>query len=153
GVPGSYQVYMSLQNANTDQPDVANAWDTTVTYYADETISYGGFQWRNLLPFNVGLTPADGPNLWLSATTYATGNTVTGSNHKIYSSVGNGNIGNDPTLDTAGTFWTDTGNYNGWSRSPTLTVSAKSWRPIGNAALTSLTFLYPIGSGPASQLQ
>lgn len=147
---GSYQVYMSLANANSDQPDTATAWDATVTYFADQVVSYGGSQWRNLLPFNLNITPVDGPAVWVAGTTYSASQTVTGSDGFIYSSVGSGNLGNDPTVD-GGVHWTNTNVANGWSRSPTITASAMSWRPIGGLALRSLNILYPIGSGPATE--
>lgn len=145
--PGSYQVYMSLTGANADTPNVATAWNSATTYYADQVVSYGGSQWRSLLPFNIGTTPADGALGYDAATTYTIGQTVTGSDNFIYSSVGNGNIGNDPTTD-GGVHWTNTNVANAWSRTPALTVSAMSWLPIGSLALRPLTLLYPVGSGP-----
>lgn len=149
-VAGSYEVYMSLKSANADAPDTATAWVNTTTYYADQVVSYGGSLWRSLLPFNLGTTPADGPLAWDSTITYTTAQTVTGSDHFIYSSVGNGNLNHDPTTD-GGVNWTNTNVANAWSRSPTLVTAATSWLPVGNVALRALTILYPIGSGPLSQ--
>lgn len=146
---GSYQVYVSLTTGNTDEPDIATAWDSLTTYYADQVVSYGGSQWRSLLPYNVGTTPADGPASWDATATYSTSQQVTGSDHFIYTSVGNGNIGNDPTTD-GGTHWTNTHTANAWSRTPTVATSAKSWNPIGSQSLKALPLLYPIGSGPSS---
>jgi hypothetical protein len=150
-VVGSYQVFMSLKNGNADTPDVATAWNSTTTYYADQVVSNAGSQWRSLLPFNIGITPADGPANWFSGTTYASGNQVTGSNQRIYTSAVNGNVGNDPTTDS-GAHWTDTATYNAWSRSPTLVASATSWLPISATGLRALNTLYPIGAGPSSDI-
>ncbi len=146
---GSYQVYMSLKNGNADTPNVATAWDSATTYYSDQVVSHGGSQWRSLLPFNLGTTPAEGPLAYDSTATYAADDTVTGSDNFIYSSVAGSNTGNDPTTD-GGIHWTNTNVANAWSNSPTLTVSAISWMPIGSLALRPLTMLYPIGSGPMS---
>lgn len=144
---GSYQVYMSLKSGNSDAPNVANAWTSTTTYYADQVVSYGGYYWRSLLPFNVGTTPADGATAYDATATYSSGQSVTASDNFIYTSSTNGNIGNDPTTD-AGVHWTNTNVANAWSRSPTITPSATSWRTIRGNALRALSILYPIGSGP-----
>lgn len=146
-VAGSYQVYMSLVGANADAPNVADAWDIATVYYSDQVVSYGGSQWRSLLPYNVGTTPADGPLDYDATATYTTAQTVTASDNFIYSSVGSGNIGNDPTTD-GGVHWTNTGVANAWSRSPTLTVSATKWLPVGPLGLRALSLVYPVGSGP-----
>ena len=147
--PGSYNIFMSLENANTDVPDTATVWSSTVTYHGNDTVSYSGSQWRSLIEVNLNVVPADGPLPYDAGTTYAATNTVTGSDHFIYSSVGSGNIGNDPTTD-AGVHWTNTGVPNAWSRSPAVGVSSTNWRLI-NATMTTLQFSYPIGSGPQSQ--
>jgi hypothetical protein len=149
-ISGAYQVFMSLKTGNTDIPDVASAWVNTTTYYADQTVSSAGSQWRSLLPFNIGLTPTDGPGDWSALITYSSGNQVAGSNRQIYTSAVNGNVGNDPVTDS-GANWTATGTYNGWTRVPVIPVSSINWLPI-QSALSSLSFSYPIGTGPASQL-
>lgn len=147
--PGSYQVYMSLTGANADTPNVASAWTSTTNYYQDQRVSYGGSQWRSLVQFNLGSTPADGPSSWSSSNTYALGAQVTGANFRIYASLTNANIANTPDTD-GGVNWVDTGTFNTWSRTPVLTASATSWLPIGPLALRPLTLLYPVGSGPIS---
>lgn len=148
-VAGSYTVYLSLINANSDVPDTATPWSAIVTYGPDAVVSNGGSQWRSLVPVNLNITPADGPSNFDIGATYSTGNTVTGSDHYIYSSVGNGNVGHDPTTD-GGVHWTNTNAINGWSRVPTIPVASTNWRVI-NCTLKGLTFLYPINSGPTSQ--
>lgn len=147
-VAGSYQIYLSLTNNNDEAPDVATAWDVDTTYYANQVVSYSGDLWRSLLAFNVGTTPADGPLAWDSTATYSTSQTVTGSDNFIYSSVGSGNTGHDPTTD-GGVHWTNTNVAHAWSRSPTLTTGGITWRAVG-AALAPLSILYPLGGGPLS---
>lgn len=146
---GAYQVYMSLQNANSDDPATATAWAATTTYKSDDVVSYSGSQWRSLLPVNLNITPADGPAAFDVGATYSIGQTTTASDNFIYSSVGSGNIGHDPTTD-AGVHWTNTGVATGWSRVPTLVASSIKWLPL-TATLSNLTFTYPIASGPSSQ--
>lgn len=148
GTSAGYVVYMSLVNGNSDDPATANAWSSTTTYTADQVVSYSGYMWRSLLPYNLNVTPAVGPSAFDITATYSAGNTVTGSDNFIYSSVGNGNVGNDPTTD-GGTHWTNTNVMNGWAKTPTVPTSATSWRVIG-ASLSALSIIYPIGAGPSS---
>lgn len=147
--PGTYQVYLSLTNANEDDPATATAWDAATVYNRGDSVSHGGFQWRSLIELNVGVTPAVVPTAFDIGATYAAGNTVTASDNFIYSSVGNGNIGHDPTTD-GGVHWTNTGVAAGWARTPTITASSVSWRPLF-CTVASLAFTYPIGCGPSSQ--
>ena len=149
--PNGYQVYMSLTNGNSDTPGTATAYSATAQYKHDDVVSSGGSQWRSLLAVNIGTTPADGPLAYNSATMYSTGQTATGSDNYIYSSVGSGNVGYDPTTD-GGIHWTNTGVLNAWSRSPTLLTSSLNWRPL-LATLKNVFTVYPIGAGPSSQAQ
>lgn len=149
-VAGRFTIFQSLENANATAPDVATAYDATVTYHGDAIVSSGGFQWRSLIEVNLGITPAVGPAAFDLTTTYAIAQTVTASDHFIYTSSTNANIGHDPTTD-GGANWTNTNVANAWARSPTIPVSARNWRVI-LANMKTLTFSYPIGTGPASQL-
>lgn len=147
--PSGYQVYMSLMNANAAVPGTADAWSATVQYKQDDSVSYGGYQWRSLLPVNTNNTPAVGPLPFDIGATYATSNTVTASDNYIYSSVGSGNVGHDPTTD-GGVHWTNTGVLNAWEKTPAILASSLSWRPIV-ATLANTPIAYPIGCGPAEQ--
>ena len=144
-----YVAFMSLVNGNTDIPSVPTPWNSTVQYTADQTVAYLGSQWRSLLPINLNQTPATPPALWLAATTYAAGNQVTGSDFYIYQSIGNGNIGNNPAENAFPSLWTNTGVLAAWSSTPTLFPADVNWLPL-QVVLTNLTFVYPIGSGPAT---
>lgn len=148
-IAGQYVVYLSLENVNDDIPSTATAWLVTVTYGEDAVVSSGGFQWRSLLPVNKGVTPAVGPAAFDIATTYSIAQTVTASDDFIYSSVGNGNVGNDPTTD-AGVHWTNTNVPTAWSRLPVIPVSSQKWLVL-QAVVKSIPFLYPINAGPSSQ--
>lgn len=147
--PNGYQVYLSLISSNTDTPGTATAWDTDTQYKQDQVVSHAGSQWRSLLPANLGNTPADGANAWVEGTAYTLGNQVTGSDNYIYTATGS-TTGNDPTTD-GGVHWTNTGNLNAWSRTPVLLASSINWRPI-RATLQNIMTIYPIGTGPASQV-
>lgn len=148
-IAGSYSVYKSLQNDNDDEPDTATAWDATVTYTRNQTVSNGGFQWRSLIEANLNVTPAVVPLAFDIAATYAASDTVTASDNFIYSSVAGSNVGNDPTTD-GGVHWTNTNVAAGWAKTPILAVSSIKWLVL-NATIKSLLFAYPIGTGPSSQ--
>lgn len=149
GFPSGYQVYMSLINANSDTPNVATAWDALTQFNLDQIVSYSGQAYKSLLPVNVGNTPASGPLAWASGTTYSSGQQVTGSDNYIYTSTGNGNVGNDPTTD-GGVHWTNTNTLNAWVPVSAHYASSVNWRPI-YCDLKNITMVWPIGSGPASQ--
>ena len=145
----SYNIYLSLQNSNTETPNVADAWSATATYQQDETVTYDGVQWRSLIALNTNNTPAGGPANWVASQTYSATTPVTGTDGFIYTSVGNGNLGNNPVTDN-GTYWTNTDVPNAWAATPVLPVSSSLWVPL-YASLVSFNFVYPLGVGPLSQ--
>ena len=152
---GGYVIYMSLQNGNTETPNVADAWNVATTYNQDETVSYSGRQWRSLIALNVGNAPVQDPANWSATQTYnnSTSDEVTGSDGYIYETQINGNVGINPVTDD-GTNWakigTGPGIPNAWSAVPAMPASSSTWVPL-YAALTSFNFVYPIGVGPLSQ--
>lgn len=150
GQPGGYSIFMSLQNSNADVPNVATAYAAGTTYTNDQTVSSGGSQWRCLLPFVTGVTPATIPLAFDVTATYSISQTATGSDSYIYSSVGSSNIGHDPTTD-GGIHWTNTNVLAAWTNIPTIPVSSIKWLPL-QATMISATPIYPVGSGPSSQL-
>lgn len=146
---GSYNIYLSMQNQNTEVPNVADVWSATATYQQDETVSFSGQQWRSLIALNTNNTPSAGPANWVATQTYSAGLQVTGTDGFIYTSVGNSNLGNNPVTDT-GTNWTNTNLPNAWTIVPAIPASSSLWVPL-YASLVSFNFVYPIGFGPASQ--
>lgn len=147
--PGGYVIFQSLVSNNADIPNIATPWNAGTQYQMDDMVSFSGSQWRSLIAYNIGVTPANAPAAWVSTTTYSTGNTVTGSDGYIYSSVGNGNVGNNPVTD-GGVHWTNTNVPAAWSSTPTQYPSDIQWLPI-YASLQNLFIQYPVGSGPAEQ--
>lgn len=145
----SYSIYLSMQNANTETPNVADAWSATVTYNQDAVVTYSGQTWRSLIALNLNNTPVQGPANWVASQTYAAGTQVTGTDGFIYTSINNGNLGNNPVTDN-GTFWTDTDVPNAWTNTPPVPASSRLWTPLF-ASLTSFNFVYPVGYGPLSQ--
>ena len=145
----SFVIYLSRVNSNTEVPNVPDVWSATETYQEDETVTYDGVQWRSLIALNTNNIPAGGPANWVATQTYTTGTPVTGTDGYIYTSVGSGNLGNNPVTD-GGTNWTNTDVPNAWVANPTLPVSSNLWTPL-YAGLKSFNFVYPIGSGPLSQ--
>lgn len=110
----------------------------------------------SLIDLNIGNNPANSPALWAIGTTYAAGNTVAGSDGVIYSSVGSGNVGNNPVTD-GGVHWTSTGVLCPWTTVFTQGGGNDLWTQIGGASfptgvgLSGLNIDWPIGAGPAWQ--
>lgn len=148
GNPGSFIVFMSLVNDNSDEPDVADAWSAATTYTTGDTVTNGGSVWRSLIPLNLNITPADAPLAFSASTTYAINTTALGSDGYVYQSLANGNVGHDPVLD-GGVHWTNTLVPAAWTRTPATYASATSWVPIF-AGLAPVRVLSPIANGPYS---
>ena len=146
---GSYIVYLSRVNSNTEAPNTADVWNATTTYKQDDTVSYSGSQWRSLIAFNTNNTPVQGPANWVASQTYAVNVQVTGTDGFIYTSQAGSNVGNNPVTD-GGTNWVNTDVPNAWSSTPTIPASSNLWTPLF-ASLRAFNFVYPLGSGPLSQ--
>ncbi len=134
--------YVSLVNAN-----LANTPSTSPSDWLPQAAPTF---YVSLIDFNMNNNPSSAPALWASGTTYATGNSVGGSNGLIYTSVGNGNIGHDPTLDITGTYWTNTNVLNPWTTLDNFGKANAQWLQL-NVGLTDQIIIYPLGAGPAYQ--
>lgn len=149
GNPGSYVVFMSLQNNNEETPNVPDVWSSTVTYGMDDVIQdQFGVQWRSLIALNTGITPANGPLAWQVGTTYSATQQVTGSDGYIYTSAVNSNLGNNPVTDS-GTNWTNSLVPTAWTNSPSIYPTSSLWVPVF-ASLKSMFIVSPVGASPAS---
>lgn len=119
---------------------------SNATYWALQT---SGTTYVSLIDFNLNQDPSLAPALWAVGTTYAAGNTVGASDGMIYSSVGSGNVGNDPTTD-GGVHWTNTGVLDPWSTVNPFGTASVLWLQLA-VALVDLLVVYPLGSGPNDQ--
>lgn len=153
---GTNKVFLSLQNDNADNPATATAWDATSTFFKNQVVTYSAVAYMSLIDLNVNQVPSAAPQLWAVGTTYSSGTLIGASNGIIYSSLINGNVGNDPTTDL-GVHWTSTGVLNPWTRVFTGGSGSVKWLEIGGSdfpsgvALATLNITYPIGAGPSSQ--
>lgn len=146
GNPGGFVVFMSLISGNTDVPGTATPYDATAIYTVDDEVAYLGTNYRSMIPYNKANTPANAPIPFSITTTYSIGQTVAGSDGYIYSSVGNGNVGNDPVLD-AGVHWTNTTVPAAWTTQPAMFTTSNNWQSL-YCGLIPIRINYPIGSGP-----
>jgi len=87
--------------------------------------------------------PTQGPPAWNSAQVYSKGQTVTQS-ATIYQSTIDLNVNQTPT---------GTGDWVVVPGTQPDHMVGSQWLQLGAAVVTSLQFIYPIGSGPASQTQ
>ena len=125
---GSFQVFKSKINANTDNPATPTAWSATATYQKNQIVQYPPqttppappvtqVSYMSLLNLNMGNQPnLTAPVPWNSGVTYTIGQQVRGSDGYMYTSNANGNVGH---LDLrgrvagAGAGDVDVGNFFG----------------------------------------
>jgi len=153
---GTYNVYLSLQNANSDNPATTTAWSSTVNYNQNDVVTFSSVAYMSRMDLNLGQTPSASAADWVASTTYAITNRVNGSNGFTYQSTINGNIGNDPVFD-GGVNWTNTGVITAWTTSFVGGTGSLKWRQIGGAAfpngvgLATINIVYPLTAGPSMQ--
>lgn len=141
--------YLSIAANNTGNFPNASA----STFWKPITL---GVLSMSLIDLNLGNSPANSVAAWSAATTYSIGQQATGSDGVIYSSVINGNIGNNPITD-GGVHWTNTGVLDAWTTVFTQGGGNQMWMQIGGASfpmgvgLGGLNITYPIGTGPLWQ--
>lgn len=154
---GRSRVFVSLQTGNEDNPATSTAWDATATYSKNDVVTFSSVAYISLIDLNANQTPTGSAAAWNSLTTYSIGQAVTGSDGARYTSVGGGNVGNDPILDATSTYWTNTGILTPWSAVFVGGSGSVKWRQIGGSqfpmgvGLTTLDIVYPLGTGPSSQ--
>lgn len=68
---GTYRVYLSLQNGNTDVPGTATAWSATVTYYQNQVVTRAAIAYMSLVDLNLNQTPPGAA--WTTSFTGGTG--------------------------------------------------------------------------------
>lgn len=146
---GTYTVFKSVVNGNATDPSVPTAWDATVTYNKDQVIQRSSTLYQSLINLNLNKDPASVPALWVSITTYSTGQQVTGSDGMIYQSLVNSNLGIDPTLDN-GTHWHNTGVLAAWTTNFSGQSGNDQWVEI-DVGLVAPNIQYPVGTGPMEQ--
>jgi len=144
-----YQIYMSLQNANSDTPNTATPWSSTVTYNGDQAVTYSGTQWYSLIELNLGNTPTQAPAAWSATTAYIITNKVAATDGFIYEASGSSQ-GLNPANGANSGSWTNTNTLAAWSATPTQTVADIAWAPI-SATMVRQKLTYPIGTGPSSE--
>lgn len=145
-------VYLSMSNISTDDPTTIAAYDATVTYKQGDTATYSSATWQSNIDLNLNNTPA-ALTAFDIAHSYSIGNQVLGSNNHNYTSVTNTNVGNDPTLDSFGTNWTDNGPAP-WIAVPATQpdqMQGQNWLKLSDATLKSIYMIYPPNSGPVGQ--
>ncbi len=153
---GTARIYQSLQSGNSDVPGTATAYSATAVYQKNDVVTSAAIAYMSLINLNTNNTPASSAAAWNIATTYGAGDAVMGSDGIRYTSVGAGNIGNDPTL-TSPASWTDTGVLVPWTTVFVGGTGSIKWRQIGGTefpngvGLKTLDIIYPLGAGPSTQ--
>lgn len=153
---GTYRVYLSLIDGNTDDPATATAYSATAVYSKNQVVTLSSVAYMSLINFNTAQTPSASPAAWAAGTTYGAAAAVMGSDGIKYTSIAGGNLGNDPTLD-GGLHWTNTGVLVPWTTVFTAGSGSAQWLEIGGVefpggvALSGLGLAYSPGTGPSWQ--
>jgi hypothetical protein len=61
---GTYDIYTSLINSNTDNPATPNEYDATIFYYKGQVVTSSSVLYQSLVTTNKGNTPASSPTKW-----------------------------------------------------------------------------------------
>ena len=154
---GTALVYLSRQNNNSDVPSTATIYDPTVTYFKNQVVTFGVTPYMSLIDLNLNNEPDLSPAPFSLATSYSISNQVAGSNGLIYTSIANGNVGNDPTVD-GGVHWSTAGVLCPWTSVFIGGTGSDKWLLIGGTGfpngvgISELNIIYPLGAGPQSQV-
>lgn len=145
---GTYTVYLNMLQGNQNNPATVPAWSATTTYMPGSLVVSAAVNYQSLIDFNLNQVPSatNAPAAWDATVTYGAGQRVRGSDGFMYTSVGNGNLGNDPTL-TAPTLWTKL-TLAIWTSVLTRTASGDGWQVLDNAILRPFSLPLPISVGP-----
>lgn len=84
---GTYKIYVSLTDNNTQQPDDVDAWSASVMYASGAVVSYNGTNYQSLVALNFNNEPDTSPSQW---TTTITSATVSGSWRQISNTTATG---------------------------------------------------------------
>lgn len=125
---GSFGIFYSLQNSNSDNPETATAYSALTTYGLNDRVSYLGSMWRSLITLNLGTTPVEPPADYSDGVTYDAADTATASDGYVYTATTNDTIAVDP-VDDDGTFWTR-GVPAAWSADPAQYSASPKWLPL-----------------------
>ena len=153
---GTNRVYLSLQNGNSDVPDVGTVYNPAATYSKNQVVTLLGQAYMSLIDLNAGNLPSSAPGSWNIATSYLVGNRVSGSDGVIYQSLIYPNIGHDPTTD-GGVNWFSTGVLTPWTTTFVGGAGSGKWLLIGGAEFPSgvtlkpVNVVYPLGAGLSAQ--
>jgi hypothetical protein len=70
---GSYTVYQSIVEGNSDNPATASAYSATQVYAKDEVVTSASILYQSLVDLNYGHTPASSPTQWTTTITSGSG--------------------------------------------------------------------------------
>ncbi len=70
---GTFQVFFSRQNRNSDNPATPTVYDATVTYSKNLVVTYLGVPYQSLVDLNFGHTPVSSPTQWTTTINGGTG--------------------------------------------------------------------------------
>lgn len=107
------QVFVSLENSNTQSPLDPVSWSAASVYSAGQVVlDAQGWEWRSFVNNNVALTPGV-YSMWNATPTYAIGAYVIGSDRILYKAI-LANQNHNPANGASPTQWTAVGTPGSW---------------------------------------
>lgn len=157
--PGIYTNKVTSSGTNSSgtesvDPSQVQAWSSTTTYNAGDTVSVSATNYISLVNNNLDFAPGSYSSLsaWVSTTAYTSGQQVVDPNTGIIWTAQGNTTGNPPATDS-GTNWARPASSPYFQPWLTWTGQAANigWAAQPNDAyLQPLNLIYPINSGPLS---
>lgn len=152
---GTFTAFISLVDANTDDPLGADLYVQGTTYNIGQVVEEAGVLYQSSSNFNFGNDPNITTNtaVWSGITTYNAGDYAFGTDNQVYQSVGAANLNHNPTTDSTQTYWVPTGMWgSSWTTiiTPQPRSTSNNWHYLV-CSLQPLALVFPLGSGPLTQ--
>lgn len=148
--PGQINVYVSLENGNTNDPSAPSPWNSTQTFGEGEVVvDSAGFFWQSTMPMNTANQPGV-YGFWSTVPTYTIGALVIGSDNVLYQAlISTTNV--NPANAAHPTDWLALGYPGSWPMWNSTTTYAKNAIVAGvdgklYQAVQSNTGNQPVGS-------
>lgn len=165
--------WQSLINLNTNMlPGVYGMWRSGAPYPAGSYVIGSDRVLYQALILNTGNNPANGAHpvdwlaigqpgsypIWNINTAYMTGDFIAGSDGQVYQAV-QGNTGHNPVgstynpLTPSTNYWLPALVPCPWNPCFSATTGSGSWMRQPDLGVQPINIIYPIGSGPSTQVQ
>jgi hypothetical protein len=141
---GSYTVYVSTVNGNSDNPNSATPWSATTSYTQGQVVSYNGWDYMSLFQLNLNNEPDLSPVPWQSGINYVATDKVQYLGVIFYAL--QASTGVIPGSDNQ-VYWGTYGQLAAWAPNFVAPITDLQWLRT-RGTLQPFQFIYPLGTGP-----